>query len=67
MSSPEGKDEWQTFNRRFDTMFGEDCCDKEGRLHHIHRGPHGMAKISGYLEKFDVVSMPLDLMGLQLV
>ena len=48
-------------------MFGEDCCDKEGRLHHIHRGPHGMAKISGYLEKFDVVSMPLDLMGLQLV
>ena len=67
MSSPEGEDEWQTFNRRFDAMFGEDCRDKEGRLHHIRRGLHGMAKVSAYLEKLDVVSMPLELMALKLV
>ncbi|KAI0262143.1 hypothetical protein BGY98DRAFT_940506 [Russula aff. rugulosa BPL654] len=32
----------ETFNMRFDAMFGEDCRDSGGRLHHISRGKFGL-------------------------
>ena len=32
------EDPWQTFNRRFDIVFGENCRDKNGRLYHLRRG-----------------------------
>jgi len=67
MSSPEGKDGWQTFNKRFDAMFGEDCRDDNGRLHFVHRGLYGMDMVTAYLKKLDVAAMPLDLMALKLV
>jgi hypothetical protein len=28
----------ETFNRRFDAMFAEDCRDSDGRLHHVRQG-----------------------------
>jgi len=67
MSSPEGEDGWQTFNKRFDAMFGKDCHDDNGRLHFVCRGLYGMDMVTAYLKKLDVAAMPLDLMALKLV
>ena len=33
---------WQTFNKRFDTLFGEDCHNATGWLHQIHCGEYGI-------------------------
>ncbi len=46
-----GEDEWVTFNRRFDILFGEDCRDEAGRLHQIRRGAHGMDLVCEYLSE----------------
>ena len=35
MTTVTGDSLWETFNRRFDILFGEDCRDQEGRLHLI--------------------------------
>lgn len=35
MSGLEGESAWQTFNKRFDILFAEDCHNKDGRLHYI--------------------------------
>jgi hypothetical protein len=49
-----GEDPWHTFNRRFDILFGEDCRDDKGRLHHLRRGPLGMGAICTYLKSLDL-------------
>lgn len=51
MTNVDGESAWATFNRRFDILFGEDCRDKNGRLHHIRRGRHGMIKVTSYLSR----------------
>ena len=67
MSSPEGESTWHTFNKRFDALFGEDCRDSTGQLHHIRRGRLGMDKVCDYLGTLDVGSVPLDLATIKLV
>ena len=56
----------ETFNKRFDAMFGEDCRDLHGRLHHVRRGKLGMGLVCAYLTKLDWTDFPLDLVEIKL-
>jgi hypothetical protein len=56
----------ETFNRRFDAMFAEDCRDSDGRLHHVRQGKLGMGLVVPYLSKINWASFPLDLVELKL-
>jgi hypothetical protein len=57
----------ETFNRRFDAMFGEDCRDSSGRLLHIRRGKLGMGLVTSYLSEIDwAQDFPLDIVELKL-
>ena len=57
----------ETFNCRFDALFGEDCWDASGRLLHIHRGKLGLGLITLYLSKIDwATGFPLDLIEIKL-
>jgi hypothetical protein len=49
-----GEGPWQTFNRRFDILFGEDCRDEHGKLKNIQRGKYGMGAVCKYLNTVDV-------------
>ena len=51
MTKVKGDLPWETFNRRFDILFGEDCRNKEGRLFYICRGRHGMNIVTAYLSR----------------
>ena len=53
MNTEEGNNPHETFNRRFDALFGEDCRDSGGHLHHIHQGKLGMGLITSYLSKIN--------------
>ena len=57
---------FETFNRRFDALFGEDCRDLHGRLHHICQGKLGMGLVVLYLSKINWADFPLDLVELKL-
>ncbi|TFY61097.1 hypothetical protein EVJ58_g4726 [Rhodofomes roseus] len=48
---PKGEPHHETFNRRFDALFGEDCRDHNGRLQHIRRGRAGMMLVTTYLTR----------------
>ena len=67
MNSPKGESTWHTFNKCFDTLFGEDCHDSTGQLHHIRCGCLGMDKVYDHLSTLDVGSVPLDLATIKLV
>jgi hypothetical protein len=57
----------ETFNRRFNAMFGEDCRDSAGHLQHIHKGKFGMGLICSYLSKCDWADgFPLDIVEIKL-
>lgn len=56
----------ETFNRRFDALFAEDCCDSDGRLHHVRQGKCGMGLVVSYLSKINWNGFPLDLVELKL-
>ena len=58
----------ETFNRRFDAIFGEDCRDSNGRLHHVRQGKLGMGLVVAYLSKINWMTgdFPLDLVELKL-
>jgi hypothetical protein len=57
----------ETFNRRFDALFGEDCRDASGRLLHIRRGKLGLGLVTSYLSKIDWAhGFPLDLVEIKL-
>ena len=56
----------ETFNRRFDALFAEDCRDSDGRLHHVRQGKLGMGLVVPYLLKINWASFPLDLVELKL-
>lgn len=45
-----GESEWETFNRRFDLVFGDELRDENGRLQYFRRGEHGMDLVCKYLE-----------------
>jgi hypothetical protein len=42
MNTKEGDTLHETFNRRFDALFGEDCHDSCGCLHYVCQGKLGM-------------------------
>jgi hypothetical protein len=57
----------ETFNMRFDAMFGEDCWDSGGHLQHISRGKYGIGCVCSYLAKIDWSdNFPLDLVEIKL-
>ncbi|KAG6872075.1 hypothetical protein C0993_002460, partial [Termitomyces sp. T159_Od127] len=67
MNGGEGKTPHETFNRRFDAMFGEECRDSNGRLEHVRRGKLGLGLVCLYLSKVDwTVNFPLDLVEIKL-
>ena len=43
-------EEWETFNRQMDNLFGESERDSDGHLKNIYRGPLGMDMVISYLE-----------------
>jgi hypothetical protein len=53
MHTAERDSGFETFNARFDVLFGEDCCDDTGRLHYIRQGKSGLGLICLYLKKID--------------
>jgi hypothetical protein len=61
MTGDKGEDGWHTFNKQFDALFAEDCCDEQDRLHHICRGEFGMDLVVQYLSALDLNLLPLDL------
>jgi hypothetical protein len=66
MNSDDGKTPHETFNKRFDAMFGEDCRDSHGCLHHVRRGKLGIGLVCSYLTKLDWTDFPLDLAEIKL-
>lgn len=44
-----GETPWETFNKRMDATFGEDCQNMEGRLENVCRGRFGMDIVTKYL------------------
>jgi hypothetical protein len=68
MHNQEGETAFETFNKRFDALFGEDCRDSDGRLHHIRQGKNGMGLICAYLNQIKWSSdIPLDLVEIKLI
>lgn len=66
MNSDDGETPHETFNKRFDAMFGEDCRDLHGRLHHVRRGKLGIGLVCSYLTNLDWTDIPLDLAEIKL-
>ena len=60
MNSPEGESTWHTINKCFDVLFGEDCCDSTGQLHHIRHGHLSVDMVCNYLSTLNVGSVSLD-------
>ena len=57
----------ETFNRRFDALFGEDCRDSGGRLQYIRKGKLGLGRVCSYLSKVDWAdNFPLDIVEIKL-
>jgi hypothetical protein len=68
MHTQEGDTPFETFNKRFDTLFGQDCRNSDGRLHHIRQGKNGMGIICAYLNTIDWTrNFPLDLAEIKLL
>ena len=44
-----GETPWETFNKRMDATFGEDCRNAEGRLENVCWGWFGMDIVAKYL------------------
>jgi hypothetical protein len=66
MNSMERDTPHETFNGRFDALFGENCRDSHGRLHYVRQGKLGMGLVVSYLSKLDWTSFPLDIVELKL-
>ncbi|KAJ7820837.1 hypothetical protein B0H14DRAFT_3472018 [Mycena olivaceomarginata] len=54
------------FNRGMDVLFGEDCRNADGRLHHVRRGASGMTLIVKYLEQVEWSAMACDIATIKL-
>jgi hypothetical protein len=67
MNTDELETPHETFNRRFDAMFAEDCRDSDGHLHYVRQGKLGMGLVVSYLSKINwTTGFPLDLVELKL-
>jgi hypothetical protein len=67
MNSEECNTPYETFNRQFDALFADDCCDSKGHLHYVCQGKLGMGLVVSYLSKINwVMGFPLDLVELKL-
>lgn len=67
MNTDQCETEYETFNKRFDAMFGEDCRDSAGRLQYVRKGKLGMGLICAYLSKRNWADgFPLDLVEIKL-
>ncbi|KAF8808695.1 hypothetical protein BYT27DRAFT_7041185, partial [Phlegmacium glaucopus] len=67
MNTEECDSPHETFNRRFNALFAEDCCDSDGCLHHVRQGKFGMGLVVSYLSKINwTTGFPLDLVELKL-
>ena len=67
MHADEGETVHETFNKRFDAMFGEDCLDSMGRLQHIRTGKQGLGLVCSYLSKINWADgFPLDIVEIKL-
>jgi hypothetical protein len=67
MNTEERETAHETFNRRFDAMFGEDSRDAAGRLQHVRKGKLGLGCVCSYLSKIDWAdNIPLDIVEIKL-
>jgi hypothetical protein len=66
MNTEERDTPHETFNRRFDVLFGEDCRNPDGRLLHVRQGKLGMGLITSYLSRISWDGFPLDIVELKL-
>ncbi|KAH9981927.1 hypothetical protein BJV77DRAFT_1073197 [Russula vinacea] len=67
MHTQDGETMFETFNKRLDALFGEDCRDSDGHLYHIHQGKNGMGLICTYLNQIKwTLDIPLDLVKIKL-
>lgn len=67
MNAAEGDTTHETFNERFDAMFGEDCRNSVGRLQYIRRGKRGLGLVCSYLSSIDWAdNIPLDIVEIKL-
>jgi hypothetical protein len=66
MNTEERDTPHETFNRRFDALFAEDCRDSDGHLHHVRQGKLGMGLVNSYLSRINWTGFPLDLVELKL-
>jgi hypothetical protein len=67
MNTEERETAHETFNRRFDAMFGEDCRDDTGRLQYVRKGKFGLGHVCSYLSKIDWAdNFPLDIVEIKL-
>ena len=66
MNSDDGKTPHKTFNKRFNAMFGEDCRDLHGCLHHVCHGKLEMGLVCSYLTNLDWTDLSLDLAEIKL-
>ena len=67
MNTEERETAHETFNKRFDAMFGEDCRDASGRLQYVRKGKLGLGRVCSYLSKIDWAdNFPLDIVEIKL-
>lgn len=60
-----GESERQTFERRFNTIFGPrgdcSCRDEAGNLLHLATGMYGIGVVTDYLNAVNFVGLPLEM------
>ena len=66
MNSGKGDTPHENFNCHFNALFGKDCHDSHGCLHHVCQSKLGMGLMVSYLLKIDWTDFPLDLVELKL-
>jgi hypothetical protein len=58
---------YETFNKCFDAMFGDDCRNSVGRLQYIRRGKRGLGLVCLYLSSIDWADdFPLNIVEIKL-
>ena len=66
INSTDGKTPHKMFNKQFNALFGEDCHDLHGHLHHVCHGNLGIGLVCSYLTNLDWTDLPLDLAEIKL-
>jgi hypothetical protein len=66
MNTSECNTPFETFNKCFNALFGEDCRNADGCLQHICQGKLGMSLVVLYLSKLNWTDFLLDLVEIKL-